>query len=35
MAKDHLKYAHILNDFENLIKEANPIEFPLGVTGYE
>lgn len=35
MAKDHLKYAHILNDFENLIKEANPIDFPMGITGYE
>lgn len=34
MAKDHFKYAHILNDFETRIRAANP-DMVSGQTGYE
>lgn len=34
MAQDYYKYAHILNDFEYKLIEANP-NYPTGKTGYE
>jgi hypothetical protein len=35
MAQDYFRYAHILDDFESRVRKANPIYFPLGITGYE
>ena len=35
MAQDYFKYAHIFDDFEARIRKANPIHFPIGITGYE
>ena len=35
MAQDYYKYAHMLDDFEARIIEANPNIFPSGQTGYE
>jgi hypothetical protein len=34
MAKDYYQYAHILNDFEYRLIQANP-NYPTGKTGYE
>jgi hypothetical protein len=34
MAKDYYKYAHILDDFEYRLIQANP-QYPTGKTGYE
>ena len=34
MALDHFKYGH-LDDFELKLQEANPNEYPTGLTGYE
>ena len=35
MAQDYFKYAHILDDFEIRLRQANPLNYPLGITGYE
>ena len=35
MAQDYFKYAHIFDDFEMRVRQANPNLFPTGITGYE
>ena len=35
MAQDYFKYAHIFDDFEMRVRQANPEIFPTGITGYE
>ena len=35
MAQDYFKYAHIFDDFEIRVQQANPSIFPTGITGYE
>lgn len=35
MAKDYFKYNHKVDNFTQLIAEANPEQYPNGITGYE